>query len=91
MRITDTYNLGHLKCTLFVHDAQYTLQIEDEYGAISYKLKDLSADKTLEIKDLLSLHKVKDEIISGFRAMRKGRDTLLDLLKDEAILDDEII
>ncbi len=91
MRITDTFNLGHLKCTLFLHESLYTLQIEDEYGAITYKLKSMEQDKLAMIKEFLPIKKIQDEIISSFRSMRMGRDSLLGLLTDEAELEDEII
>jgi len=91
MRITDTFNLGHLKCTVFAHESQYTLQIEDEYGSISYKLKSLGPEKISMVKDYLPLNKIKDEVIASFRSMRKGRDTLLDLLSESPQLEDDII
>lgn len=91
MRIADTFNLGHLKCTMFVHDAQYTLQIEDEYGAISYKLKSLEAEQLSLVKEYLPLKKIQSEVVSSFRSMRKGRDSLLDLLGPDGQEEEEII
>jgi len=90
MRIVDNYSLGHLKCTLFINDGRYTLKVEDEYGAISYKLKELESTSLKDIQDYLSVAHIKNEIISSFRSMRKGRDGLLDLLKDEDIIEEII-
>jgi len=43
------------------------------------------------VKDYLPLNKIKDEVIASFRSMRKGRDTLLDLLSESPQLEDDII
>lgn len=91
MRIIKEFNLGHLKCTVFVHEGSNTLKIEDEYGAVSYKLKDLVRDKTDEIEDHLDLTRIKKEIILSFQAMRRGRDTLLDMIVEKHESEEEII
>ena len=76
---------------MFVHESLYTLQIEDEYGAISYKLKSLDPYKTSLIKEYLPINKIKNEVIASFRSMRAGRDSLLGLLSEDIEFEEEII
>jgi len=91
MRIVDSYSHGPLKCTLFINDNEYTLKMEDEFGAVSYKLKHLENDKLNSIKTFLKVKNIEKEIIGAFRAMRNGREQLLSMMRDQEESDEVII
>ena len=91
MRIVKEFNLGHLKCTVFSHDGLTTLKIEDEYGAISYKLKTLQSEQIEDIEQFVELSSIKDHVIDAFRAMRRGRDSLLEMIVTDDEVEEEII
>ncbi len=80
MRVIKEFNLGHLKCSLFVNQERHTLKIEDEFGEVSYKLGRLDVDPTQDIDSYIELPEVKNSIIEAFRSMRKGRDKVLSLM-----------
>ncbi len=80
MRITKEFNLGHLKCTLFINNEKHSLKIEDEYGEVSYKLGQLGDASTEEIAEFMNLPKIRSSVIDSFRGMRTGRDQLLSLI-----------
>ena len=83
MRIIHTYSLGTLKCTLMIYQSRYTLKIEDEYGAIDYKLKEVDELDIAQLEGLTRSKHCLSAIHQAFIALREGRDPLLAALKED--------
>ena len=83
MRIIKEFNLGHLKATVFFYEEKYSLKLEDEFGAVTYKLGRLERIDLTDIPNLFKLPKIEKSVIDAFMAMRSGRDEMIEILDNE--------
>ena len=80
MRIVNEFKLGHLKGTLFLYEEKYTLQLEDQFGSISYKLGKVEQLDPGELTSYFQIPTVEQSVIDAFMALHSGRDELIRIL-----------
>ena len=80
MRITNEFNIGQYKCTLFLYENKYTLQVEDSNYLVQFKLGDIEAQEAGKIEAMMSESKMRYHIEKTFGAVHDNKIVLDSLL-----------
>lgn len=73
MRITKEFNISQYKCTLFLYESKYTLQVEDSNYLVQFKLGDMDSSKINTIEDIMSGTKMRYHIEKTFGSLHDNK------------------
>ena len=86
MRSVKEFNVNQIKCTLFLHNMKYSLQIEDESYQFIFKLGNKEAKEIENIEDSLNRPTTLQYLLKSFSILHDTRLVIereLNFNKDE--------
>lgn len=73
MRSVKEFNVNQIKCTLFLHNMKYSLQVEDEAYQFIFKLGDKEAKEIENIEDTLNRPATLQYLLKTFSILHDTR------------------
>ncbi|MFT6808391.1 MAG: hypothetical protein ACJA01_001615 [Saprospiraceae bacterium] len=86
MRSIKEFNVNQIKCTLFLHNMKYSLQMEDESYLFSLKLGSKEASEIEQLEETLNSPAVIQYLLKSFSMLH---DTRLVIEKEAKFENDE--
>ena len=86
MRSIKEFNINKIKCTLFLHNMKYSLQVEDESYQFNFKLGNKEAQEIANIEDALNTPASIQYLLKSFSMLHDTRLVIereLNFEKDE--------